>query len=230
MSTTNRFGLTELATTQAQKEVVHNVAIDIFDAWVQATVTDITHTAPPGSPSKGDSYIVAVGGSGAWSGKDTHLAVYNGVTWDFYIPRTGFYIWNLDDGSYYTYTGSIWETQGAVTSGPYILSLFIVDFIETFVHVFTDAVTFPVNLTNSRAYADTASAGTVTYTIYRKVSPYSSRTNIGSLVFSAGNKVGAFTFGSEITFNASDVLELAGPSSADADMANVAISFKGTRG
>lgn len=38
-------------------------------------------SVPPGSPSKGDAYIVDAGGLGAWTGLDDHLVVWNSTTW-----------------------------------------------------------------------------------------------------------------------------------------------------
>ena len=45
----------------------------------RASVKDRDLTAPPGSPSEGDRYIVATGGSGAWSGHDLEIAEWHAV-------------------------------------------------------------------------------------------------------------------------------------------------------
>jgi hypothetical protein len=40
-------------------------------------------TTPPGSPTLGARYIVAVGGTGAWVGQDGAIATWNGTAWTF---------------------------------------------------------------------------------------------------------------------------------------------------
>ncbi len=52
-------------------------------------VIDNTLTAPPGSPSIGDSYLVAAGATGAWSGKDNQVAVRTTRGWEFVIFAIG---------------------------------------------------------------------------------------------------------------------------------------------
>jgi hypothetical protein len=57
MSSTGRLGLPYIVTSQAQKEVTHNEALNRLDAFVTPIIIDIV-TAPPGSPTMGDLYIV----------------------------------------------------------------------------------------------------------------------------------------------------------------------------
>ena len=51
---------------------------------------------PPGSPTKGDRYLIWAG-SGAWIGKTDSIAEYNGSTWDFITPTPGMAIWSIAD-------------------------------------------------------------------------------------------------------------------------------------
>ncbi|MEP6827910.1 MAG: DUF2793 domain-containing protein [Aestuariivirga sp.] len=46
-----------------------------------------TLTAPPGSPTIGQSWIVAVGGTGAWAGKDKYVASWTARGWLFTVPN-----------------------------------------------------------------------------------------------------------------------------------------------
>ncbi|NIP67909.1 MAG: DUF2793 domain-containing protein, partial [Planctomycetales bacterium] len=48
-----------------------NVFISLF--W-QDGVIDKDLTAPPGSPSNGDRYIIPTGATGAWAGHETEIA------------------------------------------------------------------------------------------------------------------------------------------------------------
>lgn len=74
----------------------------------QSPVADRHLTAPPGSPAKGNRYIVASGGSGAWSGKDKYFATYNGSGWTFEAPVEGMCSWVSDENIPYYYNGSTW--------------------------------------------------------------------------------------------------------------------------
>lgn len=84
MSTTSG-GLPLMAQTQSSRYLTYNElawAVDVL----QRGVIDRDLTAPPGSPSEGDAYIVASGGTGAWSGQDDSIAFYFGGVWNFLEP------------------------------------------------------------------------------------------------------------------------------------------------
>lgn len=100
MSTTPRFGLTEMAESQSSKYITFNDLMAAFDALVGCTVLDRDLTSPPTSPtaSDGDCYLVATTGSGDWTGQTGKLAqMYNGA-WRFYTLPSGFVYW-VDDES-----------------------------------------------------------------------------------------------------------------------------------
>ncbi len=76
------------------------------------SVLDNTLTAPPGSPTIGDAYLVATGGTGAWSGHDDQVAVYTVRGWEFVIFGTGRLIYvsagtNIDT-YYHRNAGGTW--------------------------------------------------------------------------------------------------------------------------
>lgn len=50
-------------------------------------IEDKDLTAPPGSPTLGDSYIVATGGSGDWATHDGHVASYTARGWLFTVAN-----------------------------------------------------------------------------------------------------------------------------------------------
>lgn len=97
----------------------------VVDALVQALVQDKDLTAPPGSPTGGQMWIVGASPTGAWSGQAGKLAVYvvgDDITagWVFVAPKPGWKVWLLDESSDYRYSGSAWviQTAGAgVTDG-----------------------------------------------------------------------------------------------------------------
>ena len=93
---------------QAQKHVTHNEALRLLDGLVQLSALDRDLTAPPGSPSDGDRYIVASGATGDWAGWDLNVALFTDGAWLRLPPRTGWRAWVEDEGLLLVYDGSGW--------------------------------------------------------------------------------------------------------------------------
>jgi hypothetical protein len=103
-----------------------NLALNVVDALLQTAVIDMSLTAPPGSPSDGDLYIVASGATGAWAGQDNSLARYvaEGDFWQFYAAGTNVRIvLNLNDGGLYAWTGATWAPAVAGTGSGTVTSV-----------------------------------------------------------------------------------------------------------
>lgn len=88
----------------------------------QASVKDQNLLSPPTTPVIGDRYIIAAGtATGAWAGKNTQIAEWDGTTWQFYVPQTGWTAYVDDEQKVYSWNGSTWvRTGGAlqtVTAG-----------------------------------------------------------------------------------------------------------------
>lgn len=102
--TTPRKGAPELSVSQASKEATHNEALRYMEQGADYyLVGDKDLTAPPGSPSAGDAYIVAAGATGAWAGHDGELAFYLSTSWNFIAPRDGTRAWAQDESEIYRY-------------------------------------------------------------------------------------------------------------------------------
>ena len=82
----------------------------------QQAVFDKDISTPPVSPVKGDRYIVATGGTGAWAGQDGNIAWYDGAAWKFDVSVAGWQAWVNDEAKQYSYSGTAWlaatHTQG----------------------------------------------------------------------------------------------------------------------
>ena len=89
MADTPNLVLPYLAANQSQKHVTVNEALRRLDALVQVTVQSAVLATPPGSPSEGQRWIVAVSPTGAWSGHAGHLAAWQDGAWTFYMPLDG---------------------------------------------------------------------------------------------------------------------------------------------
>lgn len=79
-----------------------------LDTAVQLAVIDRDLTAPPGSPSQGDTYIPAATATGAWAGQENNIAVFIGASWVFYTPSEGWTAWINDEDEYLGWSGTIW--------------------------------------------------------------------------------------------------------------------------
>jgi len=91
--------------------------IRTLDVLVQLRPLDKDLTAPPGTPANGDLYIVGASATGAWSGHDDDLAVWDSgaSAWVFYTPAPGWQAWLADEALPYRYTASGWAQDTAAS-------------------------------------------------------------------------------------------------------------------
>lgn len=118
--TTEILSLDEISSSQSQKEVTHNTALRQLEGR-SVRVKDKDLTTAPGSPANGDTYIVAAGASGTWSGQDGKIAHYYGGAWHYWTPIEGTCLWVNDEDLLYAYDGTSWVvTGGAGTTLPVV--------------------------------------------------------------------------------------------------------------
>ena len=108
MTDTLHLALPYIEAAQAQKHVTHNEALRILDAVVMLAVKDRDLSAPPGSPSDGDRYLVKPTGSGAFAGKDQQIAHYRDGAWAFHSPRAGWVCFVEDEDALLVFDGDEW--------------------------------------------------------------------------------------------------------------------------
>jgi len=107
MNTTPILALSYISSSQAQKEVTHNAALNDIDFLTKTSVIDTTIATPPTSPSTGDAYIIASSATGAWSGYAGSIAGYYGG-WNIKTPKAGWMAWTQNGNRVLYYTGSTW--------------------------------------------------------------------------------------------------------------------------
>lgn len=128
-TTTPNLALTYISSSQAQKEVTHNDALNNLDFLTQLSATDHTISTPPSSPATGATYIIAASPTGAWTGFANCVAGYYSG-WTIKTPETGWIAWTQNDNRLLYYNGSSWAllttpklnatlswNPGAITSG-----------------------------------------------------------------------------------------------------------------
>ena len=107
MATTPNLVMTYIASSQAQKEITHNDALNDLDFLVQPAVLDTTLATPPASPATGDAYIIAASPTGAWSGFANGIAGYY-AGWKIKMPEAGWVAYVRNSNRMMYYTGSAW--------------------------------------------------------------------------------------------------------------------------
>ena len=117
MDITPNLELPYILASQAQKHVTHNEAIRKLDALVHLSVLDRNATAPPANPNDGDRYIVASGGTSAWSGFDAMIAAWQDGAWMFYAAQEGWVAWVASELSLLAFDGSNWSVVGGGGGG-----------------------------------------------------------------------------------------------------------------
>lgn len=93
---------------QAQKHVTVNEALTRIDAAYQKRVISRGLSTPPASPVEGDTYLVAAGGSGDWTGQDGEVAVYVNGGWRYLTPLPGWRLWSDDEAVELFFDGANW--------------------------------------------------------------------------------------------------------------------------
>jgi hypothetical protein len=114
-----KLGLMINALTGDGHDVAFRALLRALDQLPLLAVKNRTTTAPPGSPANGDAYIVATGGTGAWSGHDKSIAVWTtdnpaapSGEWEFYDPAAGWVAFSVADAGFYSYSGAAWTAFG----------------------------------------------------------------------------------------------------------------------
>lgn len=90
-------------------------------------------------------------------------------------------------------------------------------------HVFTRAVTFPVDLTGSQGDAETAATSDTNFDLQKN------GVSFGTMTFAAAATTATFTCASGASFSAGDVLTVIAPGTPDATLADIGWMLKGVR-
>jgi hypothetical protein len=100
-----------------------NQFLRTFQVLVQATVINLTTSAPPALPNNGDTYIVGSSPTGFWSNQTNNIAFWSlnnpavpGGEWEFNTPSIGWIVGNQADGNAYIFGSTGWNVVGVSTN------------------------------------------------------------------------------------------------------------------
>jgi hypothetical protein len=98
-----------LSAGQAQKEFLHNEALQTLDILVAAAVEEGPRADPPALPAVGASYLVGTSPTGVWAGKSQSVAAYTSGGWRFVTPIDGMSVYVKANASWANYRLGAWE-------------------------------------------------------------------------------------------------------------------------
>lgn len=118
--TTARHKLPLLMPGQAQKELFHNESLSAVDMLLHAAVEAVGIEAPPAAPAEGQSWIVGVAPTGAWSGHARALASWTSGGWRFQKAVEGLSVVVRTSGLRAEWNGTAWRV-GDVTASRLVI-------------------------------------------------------------------------------------------------------------
>jgi hypothetical protein len=117
---TTNLQLPYILSSQAQKHITHNEALQRLDATVQLVIQGAL-TAPPSSPDEGECYAVLVSPTSAWTGKAQKIAFYQDGAWIFITPRQGWIAWFVDASRQKIWNDASWQNLTAASEESFSL-------------------------------------------------------------------------------------------------------------
>ncbi len=120
MEFTPRLSLPMLVPGQAQKELVHNEALQLLDFIVAGAVREVGREDPPPSAVPGEAYIIGMEPTGDWSQYPEHLAAFGAGGWRYVAPVEGMTIVDRMSGTVAVYGSGGWE-KGTVRASRLVI-------------------------------------------------------------------------------------------------------------
>ena len=110
MNQSPRFALPFLAPGQAQKELIHNEAIQLIEALLCPVVEEAELVAPPSDVEAGNCFLVGASATGDWAGHDNEIACFTEGGWRFVTPVDAMQLVNKNSGETISYIEGSWQS------------------------------------------------------------------------------------------------------------------------
>ncbi|WP_320198323.1 DUF2793 domain-containing protein [Agrobacterium sp. rho-13.3] len=105
---TSRLELPYILSSQAQKHVTHNEALQRLDAITQLTIKGEL-TQPPQTVSEGDCFLIAPAATGDWANKTGKIAFRQDDAWIYLAPREGWQAWFTENNRLKVLRSGSWQ-------------------------------------------------------------------------------------------------------------------------
>lgn len=114
MTTSDRMGITELASSQLSRSATVNAGTATLETGAGSfAVVAVGTNTPPGSPVAGQAWVIGTSPTGAWSGKAANVARYYNSSWVFIPPIEGYRAYDQTGDTTYLYNGSAWVGEAS---------------------------------------------------------------------------------------------------------------------
>jgi hypothetical protein len=240
MSSTN-LGIPLLVDSQSSKYITVNDAINLLDeamnSLLAVTMTDADYTFSSGASLEAAAFVMSGTLTAARNvivpNNAKFMVFENSTTGGFPITvktaaGTGIAVANGSGYALLYCNGTNVSAVGtAASGGPFDVSVFapgVGTASQKLARIpFARAVVFPAGAALSVAKASANATASTTFTLTKN------GTAFATVNFATGAAVGTWTQASVANFAAGDVLEIDGPGTADATLADVGITLSGTR-
>lgn len=109
MEQSPRFALPFLVPGQAQKELLHNEALQMVEMLLCPVVKSTGSAVAPPDPQAGDCHIVGSDASGDWTGREDQLACFTEGGWRFVSPIESMIVTDQASGHAMAFREGGWE-------------------------------------------------------------------------------------------------------------------------
>lgn len=118
---TPRLGAPELTAAQASKETTVNEQVRYMEQGSgHFIIEDRNLSAPAGTETDGQGFIVSGTGTGAWAGHDGDIAFKLNTGWKFIDIQEGFTFWIKDENKFLVATSASTFSEFAAVSGEWV--------------------------------------------------------------------------------------------------------------
>lgn len=133
-----------------------------------------------------------------------------------------------DTGEVTYWDGSAWIPLGTAYSVPMGFGPTPGSSEILLIHTFAEAVAFANDFAGCQSYCGTHPTTSFALDVQQSIAG-GAPSSVGTLTFSTGGVLTAVTAGGALSFDPGDTILIIGPSSADATVANTAVTLKGVR-
>ena len=110
-TTTPRLSLPFLQAGQALKNITHNEALQRLDTGLYLSCSNMAADNLPADPVEGHAYVISQTPDGSLMDRIGHIGVYVSSRWAWFIPKSGWVLWDETGATLRVFDGSDWAAS-----------------------------------------------------------------------------------------------------------------------